>query len=154
MWSIVATSRHGYLGWFRGWEGWFSIGSRRGLGRSSPALQTVVGTLALHWRDCPFEYARDCPNDVCVAGVIGNYTSQLMTIMESSSSYSYSTNHNNIRQRRRAANDDDNARLVKEALMLLTQWVYIMELYRILTDVCQVKSLNPLVLVLSETSLF
>eukprot|EP00980_Cylindrotheca_fusiformis_P012129 scaffold2929_cov107-Cylindrotheca_fusiformis.AAC.8 len=35
--------------------------------------QAVVPT-----KDCDFQYERDCPDDVCVAGAILNYTNQLM----------------------------------------------------------------------------
>ena len=38
---------------------------------SSSSVATTTGNV------CRFEYERDCPNDICVAGAIQNYTSQL-----------------------------------------------------------------------------
>lgn len=58
---------------------------------------------------CRFDYKRDCPNDLCVAGAIVNYTSQLIESVSSSTK--------NIRTRRKTDGKDD----VKEALMFLTQ---------------------------------
>jgi hypothetical protein len=58
---------------------------------------------------CEFDYDRDCPNDVCVAGAIMNYTTQLMTTKTVEEE-----DNSNLRRRTQSINK-------KEALMFLTQ---------------------------------
>jgi hypothetical protein len=71
---------------------------------------------------CTFTYERDCLNDVCVAGAIVNYTSQLMTMDDYAYEKEDSSSSDDSSLRRN--NDNplmDSSAAKKEALMFLTQ---------------------------------
>jgi S1/P1 Nuclease len=70
-------------------------------------------------RKCHFDYTRDCPNDVCVAGAIVNYTTRILR----SGAAVHSTNLRSPAQRRSNYNKDDSNKLRRESLMFLTHFV-------------------------------
>ena len=76
---------------------------------------TTDGTM-IYYTKCSFNYTRDCPNDICAAGAIMNYTRQLYH------AYTLCTHCNNI-------DDNDESTLssssssLKESLMFLVHFM-------------------------------
>jgi hypothetical protein len=67
---------------------------------------------------CSFEYTRDCPNDVCVAGAIQNYTSQLE---EAAVQDRLSMTTTQLKLRGSITDSADDAEMTREAMKFLTQ---------------------------------
>jgi hypothetical protein len=70
-----------------------------------PAMSSNSSATSKSATECQFLDARDCPNDICVAGAIHNYTSQL--------------SHGWTEKRSSSNNEKENQ--IREALMFVTQ---------------------------------
>jgi hypothetical protein len=81
-----------------------------------PAMSSnSSSTITKSATECQFLYVRDCPNDICVAGAIRNYTSQL--------SHGWTEKHPVTAKLPvlRSTSNNEKENQVREALMFLTQ---------------------------------
>lgn len=100
---------------------------------------------------CRFCYTRDCPNDICVAGAIVNYSSQLLAMSAEITERNAKTEWH-LRKKSQSQGSKSSR---KEALMFLTQYVF--SIFRsdlhisfIVFYILTISASNSVILALSE----
>lgn len=78
-------------------------------------------TTTIEHCNCDFQYDRDCPEDICVAGAIMNYSTQLLLRSDPHRRRTTSSMSSSLRTRAVSGREDTHVYRMQQALKFLTQ---------------------------------